>query len=367
LRLFERHTFDGENVVSYTDPEFGFAALALSGGLPSVSFIDPHFKDFPPNSFCDEPPSDIRNSQKFIDDLVGFVRASPNWEKTLLIITYDEHGGFYDHVPPPDAARVSPELPKTTGLRVPTFVISPWIKRGSVFGHDSLHFDHTSILKTIVRRFLSKNPPYMGARYAAAHDLSEVLSTEMEKSTDQFLPFVPYTLSYENTKMNLNVPGGDRSLHILLNTSPANALNIPDFQKFKFEDAGDGFVYIRTFAGLFVTVVFSGKPVLHPINATPAYPIEQNLKFPVGAAGRRDPALQKWKFVPANNISAFNTGFVVHSAAFPNLVLQVDSGASGAALTAVILSAPTPPSNSLAKPNQWMVTSPLLPNNVVVA
>lgn len=390
LRLFERHTFDGENVVSYTDPEFGFAALALAGGLPSVSFIDPHFKDFPPNSFCDEPPSDIRNSQKFIDDLVGFVRASPKWEKTLLIITYDEHGGFYDHVAPPDAAKVSPELPRTTGLRVPTFVISPWIKRGSVFGHDgkvikpngpenanevrgpvmpndSLHFDHTSILKTIVRRFLSKNPPYMGARYAAAHDLSEVLSTEMEKSADQFLPFVPYTLSYENTKMNLDVPGGDRSLHVLLNTSPANALNIPDFQKFKFEDAGDGFVYIRTFAELFVTVVFSGKPVIHPINATPAYPVEQNLKFPVGSVGRRDPALQKWKFVPANVITTINTGFVVHSAAFPNLVLQVEAGAAGAALTKVIVSAPTPPSNSLAKPNQWIVTSPLIPSNVVVA
>jgi phospholipase C len=72
--------------------------------------------------------------------LVGIVRASPNWEKTLLIITYDEHGGFYDHVPPPAAAQVSPELPKTTGLRVPTFVVSPWIKRGSVFGHDSSNY-----------------------------------------------------------------------------------------------------------------------------------------------------------------------------------------------------------------------------------
>ena len=393
LRLFERHTFDAENVVSYNDPEFGFANLALSGGLPSVSFIDPHFKDFPPNSFCDEPPSDIRNSQKFIDDLVGIVRASPKWEKTLLIITYDEHGGFYDHVPPPNAAQVSPELPKTTGLRVPTFVISPWIKRGSVFGHDStvinppinenelarrpiskdsLYFDHTSILKTIARRFLSQKPPYMGARYAAAHDLSEVLSTEMEKSPDQFLPFVPYTLDYENTKMNLDVRKaiwpevGDRSLHALLETSPANALNIPDSQKFRFEDAGDGFVYIRTFAGLFVTVVFSGKPVHHLPNAVPVYPVEQNLKFPFGSVGSRDPNLQKWKLVPGNNVLAFNTGFVVYSGAFPNLVLQVDNGAVGAIAPAVILSIPTPPTNSFAKPNQWKITSPLIPNNVVV-
>jgi hypothetical protein len=197
----------------------------------------------------------------------------------------------------------------------------------------------------------------MGARYAAAHDLSEVLST---------LPFVPYTLDYENTKMNLNVRAGDRSLHALLNTSTANALNIPDSQKFKFEDAGDGFVYIRTFAGLFVTVLFSGKPVLDPVNAVPIYPVEQNLKFPFGSVGSRDPNLQKWKLVPGNNVLAFNTGFVVYSAAFPNLVLQVDNGAVGAVLPAVILSIPTPPTNSFAKPNQWKVTSPLIPNNVVV-
>src|ERR1700712_308085 len=77
LRLFEKHTFDSQHVVKFDDPEFGFANLALSGNLPLVSFIDPHFVDFPPNSFCDEPPSDIRNSQKFIEDLVGIVRASP--------------------------------------------------------------------------------------------------------------------------------------------------------------------------------------------------------------------------------------------------------------------------------------------------
>jgi phospholipase C len=387
LRLFERHTFDSQNVVSFNDPEFGFANLALSGALPSVSFIDPHFKDFPPNGFCDEPPSDIRNSQKFIDDLVGVVRASKNWEKTLLIITYDEHGGFYDHVPPPDAAQVSPELPKTTGLRVPTFFISPWIKRGAVYGHDgtvtkppvnenelarpgilndSLHFDHTSILKTIARRFLSQNPPYMGARYAAAHDLSEVLSSEMEKNTDQFLPFVPYTLDYENIKMNLNIHNGDRSLHVLLSTSPANPANVPDYQKFKFEDAGDGFVYIRTFAGLFVTVVLSGKPFRNPGNAAPVFAVEQNLKFPFGSAGSRDPNLQRWKMVPDNNVLAFDTGFIAYSAAFPDLVLQVENGAAGATAPAVILSVPTPPTNSFAKPNQWKVTSPLIPSNIML-
>jgi hypothetical protein len=109
--------------------------------------------------------------------------------KTLLVIVYDEHGGFYDHVPPIPAAQVSPELLPTTGLRVPCFVISPWVNGGTVFGSDAAHFDHTSILKTIARRFLSDHPPYLGARYAAAHDLSEVLDAQLRPG--QFRPFIP--------------------------------------------------------------------------------------------------------------------------------------------------------------------------------
>jgi phospholipase C len=391
LRLFERHTFDEQHIVNYDDPEFGFENLALSGALPSVSFIDPHFKDFPPGGFCDEPPSDIRNSQRFIEDLVGIVRASPTWEKTLLIITYDEHGGFYDHVAPPAAPQVSPELPKTTGVRLPTFIVSPWVKRGSVIGYDSpgvhppvnnneemrttvlnpnsgLHFDHTSILKTIVRRFMSQHPPYMGARYAAAHDLSEVLSTEKQENTGPFLPFVPYTLEYENTKMNLDV-GNDRSRKALLHKSMANPANIPDWQKFRFEDAGDGLFYIRTFAGLFVTVLVPHLPVhLVTEGGILAHYVVQDLKFPVGSVGYKDPNLQKWRLVPGSNMNAtaFNTNFVVYSAAFPNLVLQPVDPSPGATLLDVIVGIPTPSTNRLRKPNEWNITSPLIPNNIVL-
>ena len=122
----------------------GFLASAKAGNLPSVSFVDPHFVDYPPGSFCDEPPSDLRNSQPFIRTLVEALVASPKWDKTLLIIIYDEHGGFYDHVPPVPAAKVSPEMLPTTGVRVPAFVISPWVKGGTClrFGHPALrpHF-----------------------------------------------------------------------------------------------------------------------------------------------------------------------------------------------------------------------------------
>jgi len=84
---------------------------------------------------------------------------------------------------PPAAAPVTPDAPATYGVRVPAFVISPWAAARSVFGHDAtpdgtpaLHFDHTSLLATIVRRFLAQNPPPMGARYAAAEDLSRALA-----------------------------------------------------------------------------------------------------------------------------------------------------------------------------------------------
>ena len=97
------------------------------------------------------------------------------WNKTLLIITYDEHGGFYDHVNPMDSRFRDKAKPVSGidhyGVRVPAFVISPWVDKGV----SDVVFDHTSIAKTIARRFMSANPPDMGERMAAANDLSMVL------------------------------------------------------------------------------------------------------------------------------------------------------------------------------------------------
>jgi phospholipase C len=98
----------------------------------------------------------------------------PHWNKTLLIITYDEHGGFYDHVNPLDFRDKAKPVSGIDhyGVRVPTFVISPWVDRGAV---SNVVFDHTSIAKTIARRFMSASPPDMGERMAAANDLSMLL------------------------------------------------------------------------------------------------------------------------------------------------------------------------------------------------
>ena len=93
------------------------------------------------------------------------LRASPQWESTLLIVTYDEHGGHYDHVKPPinvpipDGSKVSPKFGDFAfdrlGVRVPALLISPWIPKGSVFrsGVEGRHIEHSSISATLKRKF----------------------------------------------------------------------------------------------------------------------------------------------------------------------------------------------------------------------
>ncbi|MDI3465271.1 MAG: Phospholipase C [Nitrospira sp.] len=356
LRFFERHTFDSEHIVSFTDPVKGFAALAKSGTLPSVSFIEPHYMDYPPGSFCDEAPSDIRNSQKFIRDLVETVVSSPKWDKTLLIITYDEHGGFYDHVPPRPAVKVSEEMLDTTGVRVPCFVISPWVKGGTVFGSDALHFDHTSILKTIARRFLSTNPPYMGARYAAAHDLSEVLERQIRPGP--FRPFLPYTLVCSASNMGLDVQSSSVSIGAPLCQLAPNATNPNPAQDFRFEDAGDGLFYLRTFAGLYVTV---DAPTGAPAGAGGTLTLKQDRKYEPGSGASRHPDLQKWKFMSSTIVATKPDEYTISCAAVPGKVLQPEQGstASGAS---VVLGDPEVTHSPVVIPNPWTVTSRLLPS-----
>ena len=127
-----------------------------------------------------------------------------------MIVFYDEHGGFYDHVPPPNAFAVSGI--DVYGPRVPAFVISPWVDRGKVTG---TVFDHTSILKTIARRFLSARPPDLGERVAVANDLSMVLrSTPRQDKPNIPLPPVP-PVSALAREVALQ-PEDDRDFHALL-------------------------------------------------------------------------------------------------------------------------------------------------------
>lgn len=374
LRYFANHTFDPQNIVSYDDPVSGFLALAKKGQLPNVSFIDPHYIDLPPNANCDEPPSDVKEGQKLAQQIVEALVTSPQWEKTLLIITYDEHGGFFDHVPPPKAVKNSPDSLETYGCRVPTFIVSPWVKGGAVVGYDGvvihhpgdggnalglvaatpkvnitpLYFDHTSILKTIARRFISQNPPYLSARYAAAHDLSSVIGTELRPN--QFLPFIPYTLVYGHSGKCLEVQNGSLAQGALLwQTDPNSA----DPQQFRFEDAGDGYWYVRTFTGhLYLTADASLK-------------VKQDVKYPANgtAAAGNAPNSQRWKFTGGVTLSRLPSGLTVSNAAFPDKVLQ-PSGNSANSQIPVVLAAPeTLKAGLVIAKNPWLVSNHLSPAN----
>ena len=196
LRLFADYTLGHPNIVQIDDPLQGLEAAARAGTLPSVVFIDPDLTDVPAGN-DDHPPTDIARGQRLVKRVHDAIATSPLWEKTLLIITYDEYGGFYDHVlprevsDPQDPEYVAPmfndpEFPEQAppgqfhpvpvhfrGARVPAFIVSPWVQKRGV---SHLTFDHTSILKTIVTRFLHDNPPHLGERVNRANGLEQVLS-----------------------------------------------------------------------------------------------------------------------------------------------------------------------------------------------
>jgi phospholipase C len=166
--------FDRRDILGHRS----FLERAAANDLPAVSWIDPNFFDLtfgPAGSNDDHPPSDLHAGQKLVLQLFDALAQSELWEKTLLVITYDEHGGFFDHVEPGAAADDRAAM-RFYGPRVPALVVSPWIAKGKA--SDTV-FDHTSIIKTILTRFggdANGQLPNMGARVAAANHLGELLT-----------------------------------------------------------------------------------------------------------------------------------------------------------------------------------------------
>jgi phospholipase C len=151
---------------------------AKHGKLRAVSWIDPNFVDFrlygPPGSNDDHPPSRVMLGQELILQTIAALLGSPQWPKTMLLITYDEHGGFYDHVRPGDFD-VPGDPGASYGVRVPALVVSPYVDAGI----SKTVFDHTSIIKSILLRFSQKPDEALaalGPRTAAANHLGELLT-----------------------------------------------------------------------------------------------------------------------------------------------------------------------------------------------
>ncbi len=151
---------------------------AANGKLRSVSWIDPNFIDLKvleTASNDDHPPSDVRAGQSLVLETYEALRNSPQWEDTLLVIAYDEHGGFYDHVTPPRLDVDDGSGYATYGLRVPALLVGPRVVRHVC--HEQ--FDHTSIVKTILTRFAPQPQQAianMGRRVEHAPHLGVALS-----------------------------------------------------------------------------------------------------------------------------------------------------------------------------------------------
>jgi phospholipase C len=129
------------------------ASWASQEPMPSVIFIEPEYGDGPHNAPNDDhPPTGVAKGQAFLADIYNTLISNPvRWAKTMMLVYYDEHGGFFDHVPPlpiPTSAGGFPYA--TSGVRVPAFIVSPQVAAGRVFNEN---LDHTAMLQLLDDRF----------------------------------------------------------------------------------------------------------------------------------------------------------------------------------------------------------------------
>lgn len=175
----------GRKYLSISSPIAQFFADCAAGSLPRVSFVEPRFLGESQGlSNDDHPFADIRNGEAFLNSVYAAVTASPAWPSTVLIINFDEWGGFFEHVPPtvapiPPADRLAGNQDGRRGFRVPCLVISPWSRRGYVAAGV---YDHTSVLKMIEWRW---NLRPLTIRDASAKNLASALDFS---AGDDFAP-----------------------------------------------------------------------------------------------------------------------------------------------------------------------------------
>ena len=164
-----------------------FQAAAAAGTLPPYTFLEPSWSS---SGNSQHPNYDVALGEQLIHDVYEALLAGPGWPGTLLVITYDEHGGCYDHVPPTWGA-VPPDSDAGEfgfgfdrfGVRVPTVLVSPLIAPGTVYRVPAggTPLDHTSVLKTVEQRW---NLPTLTARDAAAPGFGDVLTLTTPRTDD---------------------------------------------------------------------------------------------------------------------------------------------------------------------------------------
>jgi len=189
LSLLLNHQRRAANLAQYSLIKNFYKEVTDERLFPSFVFIEPKYLGADQND--DHPPHNVFKAEKLIGDVYNAIRSNDAlWQSTLLVVTYDEHGGFYDHVVPP--ATIPPDDRRDDGfafnqlgVRVPALLISPWVGARV----EKTVFDHTSLLKYLVDKW---HLAPLGARTAAANSIGVALRAEDRSA---FLPFirVPYT------------------------------------------------------------------------------------------------------------------------------------------------------------------------------
>jgi len=201
-----------------------FQADAAAGRLPAYAFLEPSWGS---TGNSHHPNYDVALGEAFTLQVYQAVRNGPGWADTLLIITYDEHGGCYDHVPPP-AGATPPDATigefgfdfTRFGVRVPAVLVSPLIPAGTIYRvpAGSTPIDHTSVLKTIEQRW---GLPALTARDAAAPGLGGVLTLATPRTDDPMAGVTAPTSSGPN-------PAAGEVSHLLsLQAQQVSELQVP--------------------------------------------------------------------------------------------------------------------------------------------
>lgn len=233
-QCFTQYTFPAVNSVDPSllsiekidHPSTGFYALAKSGKLPAFTYIEPKWGyGVGPNTMTQgndyHPPTDVRYGEKLLYDVYMALKSNAEaWAKTLLIVTFDEHGGTYDHHSPAWGA-INPGDPKSLkssfkfdlyGVRVPTLLISPCIPQGTVFRQpfDSPYpYDHTSIIASLLK-WKGIDPATSGLlnRVACAPSFESVLTNKIvNHGTDIPDPGSQYKIDNDSSDEYAGVPG----------------------------------------------------------------------------------------------------------------------------------------------------------------
>jgi phospholipase C len=174
-----------------------FFADCAQGTLPRYAWVEPTMMFGELNDY--HPPSDVRAAEALLARIYDAVRASPQWESTALIVMFDEHGGCYDHVPPP--AAIPPDSERGVeqfgfdrlGIRVPMIVVSAYTERGTVLS--DVH-SNTSMTRTL-REQLQLGPA-LTDREAAASTIEAAFNLSNPRKDTDRLDILPYTSGMAN-------------------------------------------------------------------------------------------------------------------------------------------------------------------------